>query len=858
MLGHLSNVAAGPSVAAHATAARTLGSRYNGEIMRALPRLLRPVLLAGLLLGVISAPAAAADRYAYARECVAMRAADSDRYVTKGATGWRATATSPESAEGFRMQATALGRYLLMARDSTFLTAGAQRAATATQPTHDGDWKLSDAGGDAFALSVVESGQRLGVADAGVLTTGGTGARFELVPAQRCATFPESEVNVEGTPRVGGTSFGETKGLIETHLHGMAFEFLGGSVHCGRPWSPMGITVALVDCPDHGPNGQGGVLENTQSSGNPAQGHNTDGWPSFTGWPTFRSYTHEQVYYKWLERAWRGGMRLYTNLLVDNEVLCEVYPLKRNPCNEMDNVRLQRKRLDELVDYVDAQSGGPGKGWLRIVRDPFEAREVINQGKLALVVGIETSKLFDCGEVNHRPQCDRAQIDRQLEEVHKMGVRQMELVNKLDNAFVGVAGDAGSTGILTNTANKQDTGHYWAMQTCVGPNAQHDHDEEQSTVVPESGRDELAGAIAGQFLPQDQTPAYPPAPHCNQQGLTELGAYLVRRMVEKNMIFDPDHMSVIGRDQALSITESLGYGGVLSSHSWSTPDAYRRILAVGGLVTPAEKTVEKFLEQHAKLKPDRNRRFLFGTGWSTDMNGFASQGGPRPGNDKNPVKYPFKSLDGSTTIDRQKTGTRTWDLNKDGTAHFGLYPDLMEDVRNVGGQEVAEDLLNGSEAYLQMWERAEGVKGPQCRAAQRRFLPDGLGELRLGMRPELLLRSAGQPDSRPGRRWTWCADGTKGGKVTALLTQDGRVQLVGSTARFHRYADVGQGMRASRLKGKTRRLGPGLRVRRAGRDGNRAVYGVRRNKVTFVAVVSRETARSKSRLRSALKLAGLR
>jgi len=314
----------------------------------------------------------------------------------------------------------------------------------------------------------------------------------------------------------------------------------------------------------------------------------------------------------------------------------------------------------------------------------------------------------------------------------------------------------------------------------------------------------------------------------------------------------------VSRDQALAVMEAMDYGGVLSSHSWSTPDAYRRILALGGVVTPAEKTVEKFLEQYRALKPQRNRRFLYGTGWSTDMNGFAAQGGPRPGNEKNPVTYPFKSLDGSTTVDRQKTGTRTWDLNKDGTAHFGLYPDLMEDVRNVGGQEVADDLLNGSEAYLQMWERAEGVKAPQCRAAQRRFVANGLGEIGLGMRPEALLRSAGQPDSRPGRRWTWCADGTRGGKVTALLTQDGRVQLVGSTARFHRYAAVGQGMRASRLKGKTRRLGPGLRIRRAGGKGNRAVYGVRRGRVTFTAVVARDTAKSRSKVRAALKAAGLR
>ena len=95
------------------------------------------------------------------------------------------------------------------------------------------------------------------------------------------------------------------------------------------------------------------------------------------------------------------------NLLVDNRVLCELYPLKRNSCNEMDGVRLQARRPAQAQDYIDAQYGGPGKGFLRIVTDPFEARRVIKRGKLAVVMGIEVSKLFDCRVFNYDlPQCD--------------------------------------------------------------------------------------------------------------------------------------------------------------------------------------------------------------------------------------------------------------------------------------------------------------------------------------------------------------------------------------------------------------------------------------------------------------------
>src|SRR6185436_9012999 len=142
-------------------------------------------------------------------------------------------------------------------------------------------------------------------------------------------------------------------------MHMMAFEFLGGRVHCGRPWHRFGVAAALQDCPDHGPNGAGAVGENTLSYGNPVGTHDTRGWPILKDWTHHASLTHEQTYYKWVERSWRSGLRLFVNLLVDNEVLCTVYFFKQKTAYEMDGVRLQAKDLRQLQDYVDAQSGGP-------------------------------------------------------------------------------------------------------------------------------------------------------------------------------------------------------------------------------------------------------------------------------------------------------------------------------------------------------------------------------------------------------------------------------------------------------------------------------------------------------------------
>ena len=57
-------------------------------------------------------------------------------------------------------------------------------------------------------------------------------------------------------------------------------------------------------------------------------------------------------------------------------------------------------------------------------------------------------------------------------------------------------------------------------------------------------------------------------------------------MIAKKMIIDPDHLSVRARQQLLDIVEKERYSGIVSSHSWSTPDSIPRIYRAGGFVTP--------------------------------------------------------------------------------------------------------------------------------------------------------------------------------------------------------------------------------------------------------------------------------
>ncbi len=55
----------------------------------------------------------------------------------------------------------------------------------------------------------------------------------------------------------------------------------------------------------------------------------------------------------------------------------------------------------------------------------------------------------------------------------------------------------------------------------------------------------------------------------------------------------------------------------------------------------------------------------------------------------------------------QVSGNRSFDLNKEGLAHYGLVADHIQDIREQTPDRIYESVMNSAEAYLQMWERAE-------------------------------------------------------------------------------------------------------------------------------------------------------
>jgi microsomal dipeptidase-like Zn-dependent dipeptidase len=610
-------------------------------------------------------------------------------------------------------------------------------------------WNLNRSEGETFTVASAATGLLLTVGeDALTLASPSLESpanRFHLLPAEGCAAYPEAELNatvaedgpanyLREVPRfqeVEGLDDDDVFGFVDAHSHISAYEFIGGRVNYGDPFHPFGVDHALDDCAvNHGPQGLTGLVEQVTSSPGP---HATEGWPGYEFWPRHNSLQHHQSYYRWIERAHLAGLKILVNHLVHNQVLCQINPQKQNDCDTMAAIEMQATQMHAMQDYIDAQHGGPGEGWFRIVTDPAQARAVIGDGKMAVILGVEASKVLNCGEYLGAPECTREQIVERLDRLYAMDVRSLFPVHKFDNAFGGHLPDLSSgigIGPVLYAGNILETGHTIEFETCA-----HDHGDDAPPVS--SLPDPLAPlGILDQLLFQldyvgDRFPATPEqlaeydprrgTDHlCNSRGLSDLGFFLIEELMKRRMMIETDHISRKAAEQILELTGRRGYPVINSHGSWGGTEALRDQVASQGGVAASFGSVRGAWVDELTRDGQRPRDEALkvgpfgGAGFASDVNGIA-QLASNPGTEgQRDQLYPFQSVDGRVRFDVQRTGDHEFSLYEGrGVAHYGLYADQIADMmaNSDRPREQIEDAVNqlftSAEAYLRMWERLE-------------------------------------------------------------------------------------------------------------------------------------------------------
>lgn len=668
------------------------------------------------------------DVNSMAQQCFAIQSPETGNYLKKFHKGgaiddglsYRFENVAQAQAAKFFMKPTSFGKYLMTDKEGRYFASHLPAEISAGRYAGEfAEWTITKETNDTFSISGTALKMEVrGRTDKGTLYffdllnpfNFNSERTVKFIAQNDCVAFPEVTTNVSGD--LGGLK-GDVnepvRGYVDPHTHITSYEFMGGKMMAGEPFNRWGVEEALKDSKDiHGPNGSLDLIGNLYTFEDPNYRYDTRGWPDFPWWPNHKQMSHMGYYYKWIERSYLSGLRLMVTDLVENEVLCNLQKtinpaswINPNSCNTMDSIRLQVQRMNEMEAYIDAQSGGPGKGWFRLVDSPAEARQVMADGKMAVLMGVEASETFNCGI---KDRCTTETIEAQLNELYDLGVRTIYPSHKFDNQLAGSAVESG----LINVGNLLSTGRFFETEEC---------DDETHGRHFESGFP-LIGELPvfKQILDAaNLNPVYDESiQHCNQHGMSDLGVYLVNRMIDKKMLIELDHMSNLTATQTMDIVEARNYSGVITSHSWMSGGKNgtvhrntRRLIEAGGFSAPYNSNANSMGDRiSAYLDIVEQTPFVHGVGVGTDMSGLGGQAGPRSDVSTNPLEYPFTNEFGFT-FNKQVSGNRTFDLNTDGIAHYGLVADHIEDMRQQSSVRIYEAIMNSAEAYLQMWERAE-------------------------------------------------------------------------------------------------------------------------------------------------------
>lgn len=708
--------------------------------------------------------------FAVAKQCYAIAMGEEGSFVSASASGYELIATGAAQASHFLLQPADLGVYLLYDESRNYLTSDGvmlTRQLSLLSDTNEvdgsiviqdrlqseGEWELSAAADGKFNLQHLKSENYL--TDTGEMGDVSQAADVEFVAVDSCADFPELSVDASGDILTTEFADGSVFGFVDTHSHLFTnFAFGGGGIFHGAPFHRLGVEHALHDCEQsHGVdgrkdfmgsffNGAGsitGILSALIAGELPEKDHDTRGFPDFTSWPNApSSATHQVQYYQWLKRAYLSGLRLVIQHATTNEALCQLAvgaggQPQRFDCNDMVSVDRIVEETYAMERYIDALSGGPGQGWFRIVFSPQEAREQIKAGKLAIVLGIETSDLFDCFLVPFEgfERCTESDVVTKLDQYHAKGVRAIFPVHKYDNAFSAGDGDRG----IIEVGNFLHTGYFGNLVRCdeslLGFPGGFDSGGLSFTTLnmprevfdsePPIDMSGFADDPIGNLLANIGLVLGPPeaGEFCQNAGLTDLGEFLMGQLMARGMIIEVDHLPRPSYARAYEILVENDYPA-MGTHGRNNNGLLYELggMSKSNLGRCRSATTPGTMDDsfQARIQLIREKGAFPAEGFGFDLNGFAGAPGPRFGVNSvcseeqvdEGITYPFTSYAGDVTLEQPVVGNRTLDFNTEGMVHLGLVAEVIEDVRADGAtDEELQPLFKSAEGYLRMWEKSE-------------------------------------------------------------------------------------------------------------------------------------------------------
>ena len=183
-----------------------------------------------------------------------------------------------------------------------------------------------------------------------------------------------------------------------------------------------------------------------------------------------------------------------------------------------------------------------------------------------------------------------------------------------------------------------------------------------------------------------------------------IGVYAIKKMMQKGMLIDVDHMSQYAVDSTLQIALRYNYP-INSGHTGVRPASenqrtYRQlniISRLGGLfgVGWSGQDAAGWVDNYRKgLRGMYNRGVCFGS----DVNSIVFTPKPRAGSR---VMYNDLGFSAPSSFGH------TWNYNRDGMAHYSMVRDFVRDIRNMGNANELSVLFSSANEFYQMWQKCE-------------------------------------------------------------------------------------------------------------------------------------------------------
>ncbi|MGD2044841.1 MAG: membrane dipeptidase [Gemmatimonadota bacterium] len=505
-------------------------------------------------------------------------------------------------------------------------------------------------------------------------------------------------------------------GFVDMRAHPMAQLAFGGELFHGAVDGDPATALGPCKCYHRGwdafENTCGNLYRENLVNQLDIAGHETGdraGYPTFSSFPKYNAILHQQMYVDWIRRARDGGLRAMVALAENSHMLADAGETEGTPNDDLGSMEVQIRELKAFAARHD---------WMEIAYSPADMRRIVEAGNLAIIIGVDTDNLgnfYDPADrkgASYVPEPTNQQIAAEIDRLYSEGVRYVLPIGKTNNAFGGTAlYDSGN-----NVANKYNTGEAFqpeavdAADTNIAFKLQSPYAVDRRSIRSAMA---FGGTVIPRAIMPDRVENYPnysdPGPrqgHRNSLGLTDRGRFAIRYMMSRGMMIDIDHMSeravteVLNMALLLDMPVNSGNNNLRKAggnENQRTPYQYMAIRDVGGMVGVGHTgEASRFLrELELTLYVMEGANVAIGT----DANGLV----PLPGPPSAAARVEY-----GPSLTRSVMGTKTWDYNRDGVAHYGLLPDFIESLRSAGMHENVETaFFRSAEYFARMWEKVD-------------------------------------------------------------------------------------------------------------------------------------------------------